>query len=127
MQKRQNKLTRYARANRKSPTDAEQRLWYHLREIPFRQYKFRRQQPITGYIVDFVSQSQQLVIELDGSQHQSPEHSRYDCQRAYDLSILGYRTLRFWNHDVLTNTDAVLSTILHALSPGCGAGSPIRV
>ena len=76
-------------------------------------FKFRRQQPIGEYIVDFVCAGRKLVVEVDGGQH--VEQAEYDESRRKWLQDQGYRVLRFWNHDVLTMPDAVLTTILREL------------
>ena len=100
-----------ARKLRQAMTDAEQALWYHLRASRFGGFKFRRQPPVPPYVVDFVCLSQLLVVELDGSQH-SP---RIDAERNRFLEHLGFRLLRFWNHEVLIQTEAVLAQIWSAL------------
>lgn len=107
-------LTRYAQVMRHAPTDAEQRLWQHLRAGRLSGWKFRRQVPLLdSYIADFVCHDARLVIELDGGQH--TEQARYDQHRDQELQALGYRVLRFWNNDVLVSTDAVLEHIAAAL------------
>ena len=107
-------LKRYARELRSNSTDAERYLWFYLRAKHLG-YKFKRQVPMSGYIVDFVCYQQRVVIELDGGQHQMAEN--YDKQRTATLNALGFKVLRFWNHDVLQETDSVLSAIIEALSP----------
>ena len=106
-------LRNHARTLRHASTDAELRLWRELRSRTFAGYKFRRQHPIDGYIADFVCLEEQLVVELDGGQH--TEQTQYDAQRTEALERLGFRVLRYWNNDVLTNTDGVLLAILLAL------------
>ncbi len=96
-----------ARGLRQSTTDAEQALWYYLRAGRFGGFKFRRQHPVPPYVVDFVCLAQLLVVELDGSQH-SPS---VDAERNSFLDRAGFRLLRFWNHDVLTQTESVLTHI----------------
>ena len=103
-----------ARDLRKASTDAERHLWYYLRARRV-EYKFKRQVPIGGFIVDFVCYEKQLIIELDGGQHQDTH--AYDEQRTAKLMQRGFQVLRFWNHDVLRYTDDVLSVICSALSP----------
>jgi very-short-patch-repair endonuclease len=98
-----------ARALRKSQTDAENLLWYHLRDRRFMDLKFRRQRPVGKYIADFACVELGLVIELDGGQH--VEQIAYDMQRETDMQALGFRTLRFWDHEVLKETDAVMEKI----------------
>jgi very-short-patch-repair endonuclease len=101
-------------------TDAERRLWYRLRAHRFDGYKFKRQVPIGPYIVDFACLGRKLVVEVDGGQH--AENARDEVRDGY-LRAEGFRVLRFWNNDVLTNTQGVLEVILSALeqSPSPGA------
>ena len=89
---------------------AEQKLWHHLRGKRLNGIKFRRQQTIGGYIVDFVSMEHRLIIELDGGQHS--EQIEYDERRTAFLNAQGYRVLRFWNNEVLQQTEAVLEKII---------------
>ncbi|GAB3648969.1 endonuclease domain-containing protein [Ramlibacter alkalitolerans] len=98
-----------ARELRKDATDAEALLWYRLRNRQLLDLKFRRQRPIGNYIADFACLEIGLVVELDGGQH--AEQLAYDAQRQNDMQALGFRTLRFWNHEVLTETDAVMEKI----------------
>jgi len=102
-----------ARRLRKNPTDAESRLWLHLRQKQLGGFRFRRQVPLGPYVVDFVCQSEKLVIEVDGGQH--AHRIGHDARRSAWLAENGYRVLRFWNNDVLANTAGVLETILRAL------------
>ena len=95
-------------------TDAELRLWYHLRAGRPAGVKFKRQHPMAPYVLDFVSITHRLIIELDGGQHLE---SDADFRRDSHLRAQGYTVLRFWNNDVLTDTEAVLERILTALSP----------
>jgi very-short-patch-repair endonuclease len=101
-----------ARQLRLSSTDAERRMWSALRDRRLMRYKFRRQHPIGDYIVDFACTRHALVIELDGGQHAD---SAADAHRTAWLESQGWRVIRFWNHDVLTNTDGVVEAILRAL------------
>lgn len=104
-----------ARRLRRDMTDAEKRLWRRLREaLP--QAKFRRQSPIGPYIADFLSFRHMLIVEVDGGQHATSEAER-DARRTAFLESQGYRVLRFWNNDVLQNTDGVLQMIALALGP----------
>ncbi|HET8747448.1 MAG TPA: endonuclease domain-containing protein, partial [Ramlibacter sp.] len=84
-------------------------LWYRLRNRQLLDLKFRRQRPIGKYIADFACLEIGLVIELDGGQHAS--ELAYDEQRQRDMQALGFRTLRFWNNEVLTQTEAVMEKI----------------
>ena len=103
-------LRQYAKSLRSNQTDAENRIWYHLRAKRLNGHKFRCQHPIGCYIVDFVCLRLKLIIELDGSQHM--EQEEYDETRTAFLKQQGYKVLRFYNTDVLSNTDGVLSVIL---------------
>jgi very-short-patch-repair endonuclease len=101
-----------ARALRKDQTDAEALMWSKLRSRQIGSLKFRRQRPIGPYFADFVCLEIGLVIELDGGQHAELLGNRYDQKRSDDMAALGFQTLRFWNHEVLSATDAVLEKIL---------------
>ena len=107
------RLLRNARQLRNRMTDAEQCLWQHLRDRRLNGYKFRRQQPIGNYIADFVCIRPKLIVEADGSQHD--EQRAYDETRSENLRALGFHILRFWNHDILQQTEAVLTVILNTL------------
>ncbi|MBB5014297.1 endonuclease domain-containing protein [Rehaibacterium terrae] len=98
---------------RKAPTDAERMLWRYLRDKQLGGCKFRRQHPYYDYILDFVCIDRKLIVELDGGQHAD----RTEADRARDAALAadGFYVLRFWNHDVLARTEAVLETILRAL------------
>ena len=105
-------------------TDAERRLWYRLRAHRFEGHKFKRQVPIGPYVVDFACLGRRLVVEVDGGQH--AENSRDALRDAY-LKDEGFRVLRFWNNDVLKNTQVVLEIILNELetpSPGALRAPP---
>jgi very-short-patch-repair endonuclease len=103
-----------ARELRKRMTDAEQRLWCHLRNRQLLGWKFRRQNEIGRYIVDFVCPESMLVVELDGGQHLG--QIEYDEHRTQPLKAMGCRVLRFWNNDVLMDTETVLEVILKTLA-----------
>lgn len=98
-----------ARQLRRASTDAERHLWLHLRYRNLARYKFRRQYPIAGYIVDFVCLSAMLVVEIDGSQHL--DACEYDAARTRILQARGFRVLRFWNDEVMLRTEDVLDVI----------------
>jgi very-short-patch-repair endonuclease len=107
-----------ARELRQGQTDAEALLWSRLRNRQLAGLKFRRQRPIANYIADFACIEIGLVVELDGGQH--IEQAEYDGQREQQMQQAGFQTLRFWNHDVLNETEAVMEKILHvaqALTP----------
>jgi len=94
---------------RKSSTDAERLLWRHLRANQLEGQKFRRQQPIGNYIVDFVCFDKRIVIEVDGGQHAIEKHK--DNERDKWLEGQGFKVLRFWNNEVLMNIGGVLEVI----------------
>ena len=106
-----------ARALRQASTTAEQLLWRHLRNRQLAGAKFRRQHPLGPYILDFVCLEHGLVVELDGGQHADLQSQAYDAQRTAWLQRQGLRVLRFWNHDVLLQTNEVLAQLLQALTP----------
>ena len=107
-------LREYARDLRRNSTDTEKHLWYYLRANRLG-HKFKRQVPIEGFVVDFVCFQKRLIIELDGGQHLIEQEK--DNQRTAKLEARGFRVLRFWNHEVLQSTEAVLASIHNALSP----------
>ena len=90
--------------------DAERELWFHLRGGQLGGLKFRRQHPMSPYVVDFVCLDARLIVELDGSQH----HPAVDALRENALKAQGFRIVRFWNNDVLGNTAAVPEAIVNA-------------
>ena len=97
---------------RRDATDAERRLWSALRDRRLSGYRFRRQFPIGRFIVDFACTKHRLIVEADGSQHADSESDR---ERTAWLEEQGWRVLRFWNNDVLTNTNGVVETVLKEL------------
>jgi very-short-patch-repair endonuclease len=105
----------HARGLRNSTTEAERRLWRHLREVKLAGTHFRRQVPIGNFIVDFCCHAAKVVIEVDGGQHNEDGVALQDSVRIEWLSSRGYRVLRFWNNEVLANTDRVAETILSVL------------
>ena len=109
------KNTPRAREMRKTLTPQEARLWAHLRPLRARGFHIRRQAPFKGFYLDFVCFKQRLVVEVDGGQHNEDVQAAHDAMRDAVLSRAGFRTLRFWNHDVNTNLDGVLTDILRAL------------
>lgn len=105
-----------AKQLRKNMTVAERAPWRHLRSRQLAGYKFRRQQPIGRFIVDYACLEKRLVIELDGGQHAEPEQAANDEERSECLNKNGFRVIRFWNHDVLKSLDAIKAVIAQALT-----------
>ena len=103
-----------ARANllRREMTEAEKRLWYHLRAHRFLGVSVRRQAPVGPYIVDFLIPSRRIILEVDGGQH--ADTARDAVRDAY-LADRGYHVLRVWNHDVMTNLSGVLDMLSREL------------
>jgi very-short-patch-repair endonuclease len=98
-----------AKKLRRSATDAETKMWRLLRDRRLAAFKFRRQTPVEGYILDFVCFERKIVVEVDGSQH---FESSKDKQRDAALTREGFHVLRYWNNDVLQRPEAVLEDIL---------------
>jgi very-short-patch-repair endonuclease len=105
------RLTPVARKLRRASTEAEMRLWSHLRARQLENAKFVRQFQIGPHVADFACRDAHLAIELDGGQHDAAA----DAPRTQIIETFGYRIIRFWNHDVLQNTDSVLEAIRHEL------------
>jgi very-short-patch-repair endonuclease len=105
-----------ARELRRNETKAEQIIWSWLRNKHLYGAKFRRQQPIGNYIVDFVSFDCNLVIEIDGGQHNDDRNAEKDGLRTKWLESRGFQVIRFWNSDVLENPEGVLDTLTLTLS-----------
>src|SRR5687768_9577184 len=93
-------------------TNAERRIWYRLRAHRFSRASFRRQFPIGAYVVDFVCLDSRLIVEIDGGQH---SESKRDAVRDTWLRSQGFAVLRFWNNNVLSNTEGVLERIAEAM------------
>jgi len=100
---------RKARQLRKNATDAESKIWKMLRNRHFSSFKFRRQEPLGRYIVDFVCYEKKIVVETDGGQH--CERKGYDEKRTGWLNNKGFKVLRFWNNDVMKDFAAVKQVI----------------
>ena len=111
---------------RNNPTDPEYRLWYFLRNSQLDKRKFRRQESIGKYIVDFYCPEEKLVVELDGAQHQEEINLEYDKKRDDFLRSLGLSVLRFKNEEVLYGVDNVLRSIksCFATTPSCKLATP---
>ncbi|QHH94349.1 endonuclease domain-containing protein [Acinetobacter gyllenbergii] len=104
-------LLEFAKAMRSNATDAEHLMWQLLRAKRFMNLKFRRQHVIAPYIVDFYCHELGLVIELDGSQHGTEDAIEYDAERTKFLEALDFRVVRYWNHEILKNTERVLDDL----------------
>jgi very-short-patch-repair endonuclease len=102
-----------AKRLRRDQTDAERVLWFQLRGRRLQGLKFKRQMPIDRFVVDFCCADVKLIIELDGGQHAT--RISEDANRTKTLEAMGYLVLRFWNNDVLQNTEGVLEEILGTL------------
>ncbi|HEX8168083.1 MAG TPA: DUF559 domain-containing protein [Beijerinckiaceae bacterium] len=102
------------RALRGAATEAERKLWRGLRTLPLEDTHWRRQAPIGRYVADFACHRLRLVIEVDGAQHGFDDERCRDEVRTAALASAGYRVLRFWNHEVLHETQSVLDTIYAA-------------
>ena len=105
-----------SRGLRKSPTDAERKMWFILRDLEWPKAHFRRQVKIGNYFADFLSHHLKLIIEVDGSQHFEPEGLARDEKRTAFLNREGFQVLRFDNHDVLTNASGVADKLIDLLS-----------
>src|SRR5687768_6294204 len=95
------RLLGFARTMRHEQTDAERKMWSLLRDRRLSGFKFRRQYPIAGYIVDFICLRAKLVVELNGGQHHDSANIDYDARRTATLFDRGIRVLRFQDHNVL--------------------------
>jgi very-short-patch-repair endonuclease len=105
-------LTKTARVLRRRQTEDERKLWARLRDRRLNGLKFRRQAPCGSYVVDFLCEAAQLIIELDGSHHGAAEQMESDAARTRHLNSLGYEVLRVWNADLKSNVDGVLDRIV---------------
>lgn len=112
---------RFARHLRRHMTDAEQTLWFHLRNRALMGCKFRRQQPIGRFVADFACPEHALVVEVDGGPYLD---SVSDPGRDEEIEARGYRILRFWNNDVLFQPLTVLSVIFDALAEARASSLP---
>ena len=102
--------TERARELRREATEAERVLWGALRNRQLDGHKFRRQTPIGPFIVDFVCMERRLIVEVDGGQHD--ERREYDEERSAALMSEGFRVVRYWNSEVLSDVEAVADSIL---------------
>ncbi|MES2670620.1 MAG: endonuclease domain-containing protein [Pseudomonadota bacterium] len=113
----------FSRRLRRDATDAERKIWQYLRAGRFDGLKFRRQHPIPPYIADFCCVEKNLIIELDGAQH----NAHVDAARTAFLQAQGWSIIRFWDNDVLLETEAVLDAIWNAIGGRTLSPSPLPV
>ncbi len=106
-------LLKKAKDLRQNQTDAEKKFWRLVRAKRFSGYKFKRQCVIGSYICDFACMNLRLVVEIDGGQH---NENAADELRSKQLLNLGYRVIRFWNNDILTNIEGVAQNLSLTLS-----------
>jgi very-short-patch-repair endonuclease len=104
-------LKQFSRTLRSNMTDAEQHLWFRLRNKQLGDVHFYRQKPLLSFIVDFYCPRAKLVIELDGSQHLEAKHQIKDAVRDDELLKLGIKVLRFDDRQVLLETESVVAVI----------------
>ena len=107
------RLLKFAKRMRHQPTNAETLIWTALRGARLQGFKFKRQQPIGPYIVDFVCFEHTLIIEIDGGQH--GDEVSADQARSNWLQAQGFTVLRFWNNEVIERKGDVMESIIRAL------------
>ena len=121
-------LRQFARGLRTQQTDAEALMWQLLRDRRFFGHKFRRQHPAPPYVLDFYCDELKLAVELDGGQHNEDSAQVRDERRTHQLEARGLAVVRYWNHDVLANTEAVLEDLMFRvleISPSPPAPLPL--
>ncbi len=101
----------HAREMRKNPTEAEQLLWRALRGRNLSNLKFRRQQPMKGYILDFYCEAARLGVEADGEIHLGEQQKKYDQERTEYLAEYGIKIIRFTNDQIIKAMTEVLMSI----------------
>ena len=106
-----------ARNLRKNSIIQERRLWNLLKNRQFHNLKFKRQQLIGDYIVDFICKEVKIIIEIDGGQHNEPENIEYDKTRTEYLNTLGYKVIRFWNNEIYENIEGVVLRLREEINP----------
>lgn len=112
-----NNKTILARNLRKNATIQERRLWNLLKNRQFCNLKFKRQQPVGEYIVDFICKEAKIIIEVDGGQHNTNDNIRRDKERTDYLEGLGYKVIRFWNNEIHEDIDGILSKLKEEINP----------
>ena len=113
-------LKHIARRLRREETDEEKELWRALRDRRFAGFKFRRQHLVGEHVLDFYCAAAKLAVELDGSQHGSPEGIERDAAREKFLAEQGIESLRFWNHQWHKNREGCLLEIWDAVQRRTG-------
>ncbi len=111
-----NKTLSNAKNLRRNMTKEEVKLWKALKNRQLMNLKFRRQTPIGDYIVDFFCPDKNLIIELDGGQHNELQNIEHDALRTDYLKCQGYKVLRFWNNEVWNNFNEVIEIIIREVS-----------
>jgi very-short-patch-repair endonuclease len=109
------KFKTLAKILRHNQTEIEGYLWQYLRDRRLGGYKFRRQHPIKDFILDFYCPGKKLAVELDGGQHDTTHQIEYDQNRTSSLEKEGIKVLRYWDNEVLQNTNGILDDILEEL------------
>ena len=110
------KLAR-ARALRRNQTDAETKLWRLVHDRRLLDAKFRRNHPIGSFFADFCCLKTHLIVEVDGGQHANEADTDYDRRRTAYLESRGFKVMRFWNQEILRESDRVIEQIYEALNP----------
>ncbi len=100
---------------RRNQTDEEKKLWDRIKDKRLLKVKFRRQEPIGNFIVDFVNYEYRLIIEVDGSPHKNQTNKTYDEQRTAWLENEGFKVIRFWNHEISKDFKGVIDKIQTSL------------
>ena len=106
-----------ARTLRKNSTIQEKRLWNLLKNHQFHSLKFKRQQPIGNYIVDFICKEAKIIIEVDGGQHNEKEIIEADNEKTAFLESKGYKVIRFWNNEVYENIEGIIKRLEKEINP----------
>ena len=112
----------FAKDLRANATEAERKLWAHLRRKRMGDLRFRRQQPLGPYVADFFCSAAKLVVELDGGQHGTDEAMAYDAARTKWLEARGYRVLRISNIEFLKEQEVTVDAIWRAVE---SSGTPL--
>ena len=116
-------MTSRARRLRGNMSDAEYKLWQVLRRDQLRGLHFRRQHPIGPYTLDFYCPSIQLAVEVDGGQHAELKKV-HDERRTRWLTGNGVMVVRYWNNDVLSNLEGVLTDLVRVIETRAQALTP---